>query len=235
MIAASHMILVPGHAVWSGGGDPYDPRTWFLKPFQVNEPAFLIQHIQAGVELAAADRDSLLVISGGPTEMAAGRRSEALSYLELAVECRFWGHSLPLERCVLEEYALDSFLNLLYGLCRFKEVAGSWPTRVTVAGWGFKARRFAELHRVALRWELPFEVIAVNDPIELEIAAEREASTRLQWVADPYGGHAPLVEKRIARDHFHRVPPYASSCPEVAALLGHQGPSRFAGPLPWDR
>ena len=220
-MAANHMILVPGHAVWSGQGDPYDSLTWFLKPFQINEPAFLIAHLQAGIELAAADRAGLLVISGGPTELRAGPRSEARGYLELAARAEFWDHPEVRERCVLEEYALDSFLNLLYGLCRFKEVAGLWPTRITVAGWGFKARRFAELHRAALRWELPFEPVAVNDPPELEIAAQREAATRLQWAADPYGRHAPLSEKRAERDHFHRVPPYCLTCPELSDLLRH--------------
>lgn len=228
------MILVPGHAVWSGQGDPYDSSTWFLKPFQINEPAFLIEHLQAGIELAAGDPNSRLVISGGPTELLAGPRSEARSYLDIANHCDFWGHSEVRERCVLEEYALDSFLNVLFGVCRFREVAGSWPTRITVAGWGFKARRLAELHRDALRWELPFEALAVNDPPELDIAATREASTRLQWAADPYGCHPPLSEKRLERDHFHLEPPYSSSCPELAGLLRHPGPEHFAGPLPWD-
>jgi hypothetical protein len=234
-MAANHMILVPGHAVWSGRGDPYNSLTWFLKPFQVNEPAFLIAHLQAGIELAAADRDSLLILSGGPTELLAGPRSEALGYFDLADRADFWGHSEVRDRCALEEYALDSFLNLLFGLCRFQEVAGLWPSRITVAGWGFKARRFAELHRAALRWELPFESLAVNDPPELEIAAHREAATRLQWAVDPYGRHAPLSEKRAERDHFHRVPPYSLTCPELADLLRHSGPQRFTGPLPWDR
>jgi hypothetical protein len=231
---ASHLILVPGHAVWSGEGDPYDSQTWFLKPFQVNEPAFLIAHLHSGIELAAKDPNSILVISGAPTELLAGPRSEARSYFELAVHADFWGHFEVRERCILEQYALDSFLNLLFGLCRFKEVAGSWPARITVPGWGFKARRFSELHRAALRWERPFDALAVNDPVEIEIAAAREASTRLQWAADPYGCHAPLSEKRTERDHFHRVPPYASSCPEVADLLRHEGPQCFEGPLPWD-
>jgi hypothetical protein len=39
-MSASHLILVPGHAVWSGEGDAYDSRTWFLNPLLVNEPAF---------------------------------------------------------------------------------------------------------------------------------------------------------------------------------------------------
>ncbi len=228
------MILVPGHAVWSGHDDPFDSSTWFVKPFQVDEPSFFLEHLKAGVSLAASDPGSLLVISGGPTELRAGPRSEALGYFDVAESIGFWGHSEVKKRCVLDEYALDSFQNLLFGLCRFREFSGSWPTCITVAGWGFKARRFAELHRAALRWELPFRTLAVNDPIDLKFAATREALTRLQWTADPYGCNPPLSVKRRERDHFHRVPPYSSSCPALSCLLRHRGPQLFPGPLPWD-
>jgi hypothetical protein len=231
----SRMILVPGHAVWRGDGDPCDASTWFLKPFQSGEPQFFIEHLRAGVELAAGDPASLLVLSGGATERRAGPRSEARGYFEIAARGGFWDHAEVRERCVLEEYALDSFLNLLYGLCRFREAAGQWPERVAVAGWGFKARRFSELHRAALRWELPFESLAVNDPPGLELATAREAVTREQWAADPYGTHAPLAGKRAERDHFHQKIPYYASCPEIAGLLRHEGPGLYAGALPWDQ
>ncbi len=234
-MAPNRMILVPGHAVWRGTGDPTDASTWFLKPFQIDEPRFFIEHLRAGVELAAADQASLLVISGGATELLAGPRSEARGYFEIAARAGFWSHAEVRERCVLEEFALDSFLNLLYGLCRFREIAGHWPERVTVAGWGFKSLRFSERHRAALRWELPFESLAVNDPPELELATAREAGTREQWAADPYGTRAPLAEKRAERDHFHQAVPYCASCPEIAGLVGHEGPGIYTGALPWDR
>lgn len=230
----SRMILVPGHAVWRGCGDPLAASTWCLKPFQMDEPRYFVEHLRVGVELAAADPQSLLVLSGGATELAAGPRSEARGYFEIAERAAFWGHAEVQARCVLEQYALDSFLNLLYGLCRFHEVSGRWPERITVAGWGFKARRFSELHRAALRWERPFEALAINDPPALELAAAREAATRAEWAADPYGCHAPLADKRAARDHFHEPVPYAASCPELAGLLRHAGPELCSDPLPWD-
>jgi hypothetical protein len=221
--------------VWSGRGDPDDPSTWFLKPFQNNEPVFLIEHLRAGVELAATDATSVLVIAGGATELNAGPRSEAQSYLEIAQRHEFWGHETVAPRCILEEYSLDSFLNVIYGLCRFKESSGEWPERVSICGWGFKSRRFAELHREALRWNRPFEAIAVNEPPGLEEAALREAETRAQWTRDPYGSFEPLSAKRASRDHFGREAPYPKSCPEVADLLHHRGPELFQGALPWDR
>lgn len=229
-----HLVLVPGHAVWSGRGDPLDSATWFLKPFQNREPALLIEHLKTGVEIAAQDQASVLVIAGGPSERDAGPRSEALGYWNIAQRASFWGHAEVRDRFALEEYSLDSFLNLIYGLCRFREWAGVWPRRITVAGWGFKSRRFAELQRCALRWERPFESLAVNEPPGFEEAAAREAETREQWRRDPYGSFEPLAGKRAGRDHFGRKAPYAVSCPEVSALLAHRGPAIFAGPLPWD-
>jgi len=47
--------------------------------------------------------------------------------------------------------ARDSFENLLFGVCRFRERAGHYPDTVTVVSWGFKAARF-DLHRETLRW-----------------------------------------------------------------------------------
>jgi hypothetical protein len=80
--------------------------------------------------------------------------SEALSYLLLA-------HALPLLpaahhsdaggngpaplplnlRAVTEEYAMDSYQNLLFSFARFHEVTGRWPAKVTVVGYGMKRRR----------------------------------------------------------------------------------------------
>jgi hypothetical protein len=39
---------------------------------------------------------------------------------------------------VVEDYARDSFENLLFSICRFKEVTGNYPARVTVVGYTFK-------------------------------------------------------------------------------------------------
>jgi hypothetical protein len=51
---------------------------------------------------------------------------------------------------VTEDYARDSYENLLFSLCRFHELAGSWPRNVTVVGYAFKEERFVSLHRAAI-------------------------------------------------------------------------------------
>ena len=47
----------------------------------------------------------------------------------------------PSLRIATEEYALDSYENLLFSVARFKEVTGVWPGRITVVGYGMKRRR----------------------------------------------------------------------------------------------
>jgi hypothetical protein len=139
------------------------------------------------------------------------------------------------ERAITEEFALDSFQNVLFSLCRFHEFTGDWPRRITVAGWKFKQRRFVDLHRAAVR--LPaerFEYAGINDPPHLEMAEPEEAANCRAFEADPYGSCSSLLDKRDRRNPFHRHHGYRDSCPELRFLLDHRGPELFSGPLPWD-
>lgn len=51
-----------------------------------------------------------------------------------------------------QEHARDSFENLVFSVCRFREVTGRYPVNVVVASFEFKHERFAGLHLKALRW-----------------------------------------------------------------------------------
>lgn len=53
---------------------------------------------------------------------------------------------------LLEEQALDSFANLVFGVANFWREVGEWPEMVTVVSHGFKEGRFLELHVPAMRW-----------------------------------------------------------------------------------
>ncbi len=45
------------------------------------------------------------------------------------------------DRSTTEEFALDSYENLLFGLSRFREVVGKWPEEVVVIGFEMKRAR----------------------------------------------------------------------------------------------
>lgn len=55
-------------------------------------------------------------------------------------------------RATTEDYALDSYQNLLFSIARFREVSGTFPRRITIIGFDMKRRRFEDLHRNAIRW-----------------------------------------------------------------------------------
>ena len=153
----------------------------------------------------------------------------------LAERFGWWGATEARARAMTEEFALDSFQNVLFSLCRFHEFTGGWPQRITVAGWGFKAQRFVDLHRAAVRFPAQrFHYAAVNDPDDAAAAARAEASNRAEFVGDPYGCRGMLGEKRTQRNPFRRHYGYRESCAELRGLLDHRGPELFSGPLPWD-
>jgi hypothetical protein len=206
-----------------------------LRDFQRGEPRFYIEHIRHAVELAAADADAVLIFSGTQTFAAAGPRTEAQGYWMLAKHYGWWGAPPVRQRATTEEFALDSFQNVLFSICRFREFAGEWPSRITVVGWGFKERRFVDLHRDALRFPRErFTYAAVNNPAHVEMTEPEEAANCNAFAADPYGSSGSLAEKRSARNPFHRHHGYRDSCPELRDLLDHAGPEPFSGALPWD-
>jgi hypothetical protein len=229
------LIVVAGHAVYVGGeaDDPARDDRWLLQPFQRGEPPFYIDHIRGGVALAAADAQSLLVFSGGYTRHEAGPRSEAQSYWTLAEHFGWWSAESVRARATVEEFARDSFENVLFSICRFKEATGRYPRSLDVVSWAFKEARF-RLHREALRFpESGFRFHGVNQPADLAAAQRGEATALAAFRADPHGTGDALGAKRANRNPFARQPPYPVSCPDMAGLLQHRGPLPYAGTLPW--
>lgn len=151
---STHLVLVAGHAVFTGASRSASSirseGSWHLETFQRGQLATMLQHIQRGVAIAASDNASLLVFSGGETRAAAGPRSEASSYWEAADALGWYGYPAVRSRSLLESHARDSFENLLFAMCRFREASGRYPSRVTVVSFGFKRRRFTEVRRRAM-------------------------------------------------------------------------------------
>jgi hypothetical protein len=230
-----HAVIVAGHAVLRHFADPTADDNWVLLDFQHGEGGCYVEHVQRGVERTAADPQALLIFSGGQSRVDAGPLSEAYSYYWIAQHYGWFGHPGVAARTLTEEFARDSFENLLFGLCRCKEWTGAYPERVTFVGWRFKQQRF-ELHREAIRWPLArYEYDGANDPPQRGQAETAEAQTHAGYLADPYSSGDVYRAKRESRNPFRRQPGYATSCPELAGLFAHPGPGRYRGPLPWDR
>jgi hypothetical protein len=236
----STLVLVAGHAVYVGEDfvRPEDDGNWFLQDFQKGEPSYYIEHARCGVELAAADPSALLLFSGGQTRRKAGPRSEGQSYWAIANHFRWWNRAAVADRATTEEFARDSFENVLFGLCRFKECVGRYPETLQIVSWAFKKERF-DLHRAAVGWpgdSARYKFHGANNPGDLAIAAAGESNALELFRRDPFGTEGDLARKRAARNPFARRHPYETTCPELAGLLRHASADglRFTQPRPWD-
>eukprot|EP00903_Cladosiphon_okamuranus_P005512 g5492.t1 len=236
--------MVPCHGVTVTesleGADSRD-EDWFLLDYQKGKdvPRALVGHIQGGLDELDADENSLLLFSGGKTRGPAGPKSEGESYFFVADHYDWWGRPDLRSRASTEDFARDSFENVLFSICRFKEITGSYPTKITIVGYDFKARRFEDLHVAAIRFPPEaFRYVGQHPEGKFDhaAAAEGERTSALEpYRSDPYGCTAggTLAEKRHQRDPFHRTPPYTLVCPEMSALLEYCGTEIFAGELPW--
>lgn len=67
----------------------------------------------------------------------------------------------------LEEYATDSFENVLFSICRFYELVGNYPKRITIIGFDFKEKRFTNLIHDALKLNtnIHFQYIGIKPAI----------------------------------------------------------------------
>ena len=177
---ADHLVVVAGHAVTMAesldGVDALD-SSWYLLDYQrrADVPSALVKHIEEGVRITARDPKSVLVFSGGQTRRDAGPRSEGQSYWHVAEHFDWWGTGAG-ARATTEEYARDSLENVLFAACRFKEVVGRYPKRVTVVSYDFKRRRFVELLGPALHLPLEFVGVAPGGRFDAQSAAGGEAT-----------------------------------------------------------
>src|SRR5450759_1424537 len=207
--------------------------SWALLAYQKGDPQWYRAHMRRAVERVAADAKSVLIITGGQTRLEAGQVSEAGSYWRI-LESREWdGHPEVKQRATTEEFAADSFQNLLFSICRFREVVGRYPERVEVVTWAFKEERF-NLHRAALRWPNDrFAFVGVGYPDALSLAKEGEGRVLEAFRVDPYGIGSTLAGKRADRNPLRRRHGYSASCAELKALLEYENNEPFSGKLPW--
>ncbi|ORY89035.1 hypothetical protein BCR35DRAFT_300816 [Leucosporidium creatinivorum] len=243
-----HLIMVPGHAIWTGcdASTASQDQDWILEELQKGgDVRAYIKHITKGAELAVRDPSSLLIFSGGMTRPAS-TLSEAMSYYRLAKAGNIYEAFMSEEerargefgRVTTEDFALDSYQNVIYSIARFREFTGHFPTSITIVGYGMKRRRYEDVHRHALRWPShAFNYIGIDNDHEQEADYLGERVGGLEpWLQDIYGCKGNLIAKRRKRNPYRRFHPYHTSSPELEGLLEYcpVGNEVYQGPLPWD-
>ncbi|XVE60173.1 hypothetical protein DITRI_Ditri05aG0106800 [Diplodiscus trichospermus] len=136
-----NLVMVAGHSVYTSSscGKVDKENSWFLESYQKNpgQAATFLAHIKEGIESTARDDEALLLFSGGETRKDAGPRSEAQSYWTVAESEGWFGKEESVKwRALTEEHARDSFENLLFSVCRFRELTGTYPHNITVSDDG---------------------------------------------------------------------------------------------------
>lgn len=235
-----NLVMVAGHSVYTSSSCEKVEReeSWFLESYQKNpgQAATFVSHIEEGIKVADRDDVALLLFSGGETRKEAGPRSEAQSYWTVAESRGWFGKQESVRwRALTEEHARDSFENLLFSVCRFRELTGAYPQNITVVSYDFKEERFAHLHRSAIKFpEERFSYAGTPaSPTSKQAAIKGETMVRSQFQMDPYGCLGSLRRKKLGRDPFHRTIPYPNGCPEIQGLFRYCGAAPYSGSLPW--
>jgi hypothetical protein len=151
----------------------------------------------------------VLIFSGGETRNTGGARAEGPSYWALADSLGLLeGYA---QYSTTENYARDSYENVLFSICRFKEFTGRYPEAITVVGYAFKERRFATVHREAVRFpEERFSYVGI-DPLFAppgkvdEMRGFEKGLSLVPFEVDPYACFDQVLrEKKFRRNPGRR-------------------------------
>ncbi|KAM9913018.1 hypothetical protein OXX69_002012 [Metschnikowia pulcherrima] len=242
------LIILPCHSIWkpkSNQSRGETPDEWFLASFQRDGHDHLcfVDHIKKSFIALKQNPNAILVISGGQTKAEAGPISEAFSYCDLAKRLIDECDGDLFERVFLEEYARDSFENVLFSFCRYHEIVERYPKQVTVVGFEFKRTRFVEYHFAdALKftgkvnyignWPTPGPEID-HDAYFADLHSSEKKNALDHFASDPFGHKEFLDAKKKSRDPFKRYHGYESSNERVADFLevirtvGRMTPDRY--------
>lgn len=152
-------------------------------------------------------------------------------------------------------HARDSFENLLFSMCRFVDLTGQPPKRITIVSYDFKRFRFIDMHRAALRYPVD-RVSFLGTPAlnpdaakvwctsfarqccllsQHALCSQGEAKAVEHFFDDPYGCKGELLKKRTMRDPFLEGPYNGDGhCLVLQPLLQVCASSVVEGPMPWD-
>ncbi|KAF2675442.1 hypothetical protein BT63DRAFT_420631 [Microthyrium microscopicum] len=207
------LIIVCCHAIFHGT-DPSDESHWALQSFQrgsatkKSEHFTFLQHIDSALRLLqAAYHQGDIIFTGGFTNQSYPDLSEARGYLNAARyivskdNITYNGISLQ-DHVHLEEYATDTFQNILFSIIRYGRIKAYYPDEVMVITHAFKKDR-VQLHCEAIQWTRRFTVHGIDPDFDVAERTQVEALERRNahepFVNDPYGVGLVLSGKRHAR------------------------------------
>ncbi len=136
------MVLLCCHGVYDSETDEFFAEHSGDRPIYEAQLQYAAAHVRW-----LARNDPMLVISGGPTKKQR-QCSESRSYLDLAEQI---GLKLP-TNTVLEEYALTSIENLLFGAYVYRQQRGCYPTSIHAVTWSFKESRMTATVEAINEW-----------------------------------------------------------------------------------
>jgi hypothetical protein len=167
------------------------------------------------MQAAEESEGALLVFSGGYTRRDAGARSEAGSYWLVADAMKWFGAQGVRDRALLEDRARDSFENLLFSVCRFRQFSGSYPQKITIVSYDFKRTRFLKMHALSLGYS-ESQVNFIGTPaLDASAFKVRLAAPRMQPWSFPCMNASQLyahcrkfslwqdVLHALVREHWH--------------------------------
>ncbi|KAJ4371231.1 hypothetical protein N0V83_004448 [Neocucurbitaria cava] len=263
-----HLIVVCCHAIFLPDAEsasfplhsPHHEPHWLLAPFQKSdintgkpgEHETFLAHVKAGLDALTIGTDpehppsSLLILSGGTTQLSHTPLSEARSYYHAALAEELADGHLHGDRAhrmfskgyvLLEEQATDSFQNLLFSIILFRKTTGRYPKDIRIITHAFKAKRFLELHAQTIRWPKDRVQVQGIDPVMSSIELDNtlrgeEQNGYARWKDDSLGTGNLLSEKRRRRGWDDSVAEQLADGLELSVreLLQGSVPSK----LPWE-
>jgi len=248
-----HLIIVAGHSIGKSIKKISSrPDDWNIKSFQTKEIKTFLTHIATGILIAKYNKKGTLIFTGGQTQESAGPFTEGQSYWYVANIMKWLDNDDIRKRSTTEEFARDSYENLIFSICRYHEFTSKYPKYITLISYPYKHYRFFNLHREALKYpKNKFQFVGINHdlidtdkPSDLFPESISEMPDDLpsfevehsinNFKEDPYGCKGVLLEKKIDRNPFKRNNPYSKSCPELKEILEYCKTNEIINEIQWD-
>ncbi|ORX85065.1 hypothetical protein BCR32DRAFT_200321 [Anaeromyces robustus] len=253
IIFKKHLIIVAGHGISKTINEvPTEVDKWNIKPFQTEEINTFISHIITGILVAKYNKNSTLIFSGGQTQNIAGPLTEGQSYWYIANSMNWLNLENIKERTTSEEFAKDSYENLIFSICRYHEFTGKYPKFITLISYPYKHYRFFNLHLKAIKYPenkfqfigMTYDLIDEGTPSLIFPPKITELPDDLpdfelnhsisNFKTDPYGCKGVLLQKKKDRNPFNRYSSYSSSCPELKEILEFCNTNEIKNEIKWD-